>query len=310
MLVVFKKIFYILIILTINLYICEYIGNKLSARAELRRGYRITRLRGAGFPIVRFLKYLSKDNRINIWTFFIFLLSFLIWATVPITSNLILVEMDYSILAAVFFYIGLTTMLVLNSGSTSYSGIFSEAGKKSLILLSFLIPCLLSIASIVFISKTLNLKEVVNSQYQYWNIIFQPLGFLTFFTSSLLQLKLLGISRKNYVSGNIKIGREGTGLVKIIEKISAYMIIFFLIIILSILYLGGWQNIYFIRGEIMIAVKFYLIYIILLLLDKATTRIDNYRLLVRINWGFLIPVSLVNFIVTFGFSIARSFNLF
>ena len=310
MLVFIKKIFYILIIMAVNLYVCEYIGNKLSARVELRRGYGVTRTGGAGFPLIRFLKYLSKDNRFSIWTFFIFLLSFLIWITVPITSNLVLVEMDYSLLTAVIFYIGLIIMLFLNSISTSYGGTFSEISKKSLILVSFLVPGLLSISSIVFINKTLNLKEIVNSQHQYWNIIFQPLGFMALFISLLLQLKLLGIGRKNYLSGIIKIGKEETGFGKIIERFSAYMIVFFLIIILSILYLGGWQNVYFIRGEIMIAVKFYFIYIILLLLDKATSRIDNYKLLVKVNWRFLIPLSLVNFVITFGFSIVRSFNLF
>jgi len=309
-LIFIKKMLYILIILAVNLYICEYISNKLSARVELRRGYSMTRMKSTGFPLVRFLKYLSKDNRLSIWTYFTFLFSFLIWTTVPITSNLVLVEMDYSLLTAVAFYIGLIIMLFLDSCSTSYNNIFSEVSKKLLILLSFLVPCLLSIASIVFINKTLNLKEIVNSQHQYWNIIFQPLGFITLFASSLLQLKLLGISGKNYLSGNIKISREGAGLAKVIERISAYMILFFLIMLLSILYLGGWQNLYFIRGEIMIAVKFYFIYIILLLLDKATGRIDNYKLFTKINWGFLLPLSLVNFAVTFGFSIVRNYNLF
>jgi len=309
-LIFLKKMLYILIILAVNLYICEYISNKLSARVELRRGYSMTRMKSTGFPLVRFLKYLYKDNRLSIWTYFTFLFSFLIWTTVPITSNLVLVEMDYSLLTAVAFYIGLIIMLFLDLCSTSYNDIFSEVSKKLLILLSFLVPCLLSIASIVFINKTLNLKEIVNSQHQYWNIIFQPLGFITLFASSLLQLKLLGISGKNYLSGNIKISREGTGLAKVIERISAYMILFFLIMLLGILYLGGWQNLYFIRGEIMIAVKFYFIYIILLLLDKATSRIDNYKLFAKINWGFLLPLSLVNFAVTFSFSIVRNYNLF
>ncbi|MBU4314286.1 MAG: NADH-quinone oxidoreductase subunit H [Actinobacteria bacterium] len=289
-----------------NLYICEYIGNKLTARIELRRGYRITRIRGAGFPLIRFFKYLSRDNKINIWTFFIFLLSFLMWSAVPITANLVLIEMDYSLLVAITFYIGLIIILFFNSSRTSYSAIFSEASKKVLILLSFLAPVLFSIVSIVLISKTLSLKEIVNSQYQYWNIIFQPLGFITFFISLFLQLKLLGISRKSYLSTEIDIGKEGIGLGKIVEKISAYMIVLFLIIILNILYLGGWQNIYFIRGEIMLAVKFYFIFILLLLMDKTIGRIDSYKLLVRINWKFLIPVSLVNFIVTLGFFIARN----
>jgi NADH-quinone oxidoreductase subunit H len=310
MLIFLKKIIYVLIILAVNLYICEYISNKLLARAELRRGYSMTRAKSAGFPVVRLLKYMSKDNRLSLWSYFTFLFSFLIWITVPITSNLILVEMDFSLLTAVSFYIGLVIMLFLDLCSTSYNEVFSEVSKKLLILLSFIGPCLLSIASIVIINKTLNLKEIVNSQHQYWNIIFQPLGFITLFTSSMLQLKLLGISGKNYLSGSIKIGREGTGLVKIIQRFSAYMIVFFLIMLMSILYLGGWQNLYFIRGEIMIVVKFYFIYIILLLLDKATSRIDSYRLLVKINWGFLLPLSLVNFAVTFGFSIVRNYNLF
>ncbi|GAI39117.1 unnamed protein product, partial [marine sediment metagenome] len=165
---------------------------------------------------------------------------------------------------------------------------------------------LFSIVSIVLISKTLSLKEIVNSQYQHWNIIFQPLGFITFFISLFLQLKLLGISRKSYLSTEIDIGKEGIGLGKIVEKISVYMIVLFLIIILNILYLGGWQNIYFIRGEIVLAVKFYFIFILLLLMDKAIGRIDSYKLLVRINWKFLIPVSLFNFIVTLGFFVARN----
>lgn len=306
MLFVFKKMFYIFAVLLVNLYICEYIGNKLTARIELRRGYRITRIRGAGFPLIRFFKYLSRDNKINIWTFFIFLLSFLMWSAVPITANLVLIEMDYSLLVAITFYIGLIIILFFNSSRTSYSAIFSEASKKVLILLSFLAPVLFSIVSIVLISKTLSLKEIVNSQYQYWNIILQPLGFITFFISLFLQLKLLGISRKSYLSTEIDIGKEGIGLGKIVEKISVYMIVLFLIIILNILYLGGWQKIYFIRGEIMLAVKFYFIFILLLLMDKTIGRIDSYKLLVRINWKFLIPVSLVNFIVTLGFFIARN----
>lgn len=306
MLFVFKKMFYIFAVLLVNLYICEYIGNKLTARIELRRGYRITRIRGAGFPLIRFFKYLSRDNKINIWTFFIFLLSFLMWSAVPITANLVLIETDYSLLVAITFYIGLIIILFFNSSRTSYSAIFSEASKKVLILLSFLAPVLFSIVSIVLISKTLSLKEIVNSQYQYWNIILQPLGFITFFISLFLQLKLLGISRKSYLSTEIDIGKEGIGLGKIVEKISVYMIVLFLIIILNILYLGGWQNIHFIRGEIMLAVKFYFIFILLLLMDKTIGRIDSYKLLVRINWKFLIPVSLVNFIVTLGFFIARN----
>lgn len=310
MLLILKKLFYILLLLIANLYICVYIGNKISARMELRRGYRITRFAAVGFPFTKFIKHLSTDSKINIWTFFIFLFSFLMWSAVPITANLVLIEKDYSLLIAVAFYIGLVVMLLCNSGRSFYNEIFSENSKKILMLLSFVIPLLLSIMSIVLVNKTLSLKEIVNSQYKYWNIVLQPLGFIVFFASMFFQLKLLGINRKSYLSPAVSVGKEGKGLEKAVEKLAVYMVIFFMIVILNILYLGGWQDIYIIRGEIMIAVKFYFIFILLLLLDRITINIDSYRLILKINWKFLLPVSLVNFIITLGFIIAREvFNL-
>lgn len=310
MLIILKKVFYIFAILLVNLYICEYISNKLAARMDLRRGYKISGIKGIGFPLVRFFKYISRSERTNIWTFFIFLFSLLIWGVVPITANLILLEIDYSLLVAPIFYIILLILLFFDSGRTSYSDTYIKSGKKILISLSFLIPALFCIASIVLINKTLSFKEIVNAQHQYWNVILQPLGFMTFFISIFLQLKILGLRGKSYLSPGANIGREGTGLGKIIRKFSIYMIVFFLIIILNILYLGGWQGIYIVRGEILLAIKFYIIFVILLLMDKSLGRIDTYSMLVRINWKFLVPVSLANFIVTFGFFIARDvYNL-
>ncbi|MEA2016539.1 MAG: NADH-quinone oxidoreductase subunit H [Actinomycetota bacterium] len=310
MLVILKKIFYVVIILVVNLYICEYIGNKMTARMELRRGYKITRVASLGFPVSRFIKFLSMDNRVNIWTFFIFLLSFLMWSAVPITGGLVMIEEDYSFLISFTFYIALIAVMLFNSSRSSHSGIFVDNCKKLLIQLSFIVPILLSGIGIVLLNKTLSLKEIVNSQYEYWNIVFQPVGGLIFFISIFFQLKILGMSRRSYVSDSADTGREGKGLGKVIDKISVYMIIFFLIAVLNIMYLGGWQSFYIIRGEIMLAFKFYFIFIILLLMDKMTGRVDSYKLMVRINWKFLIPVSIVNLIITLGFFIARDiYNL-
>ncbi|MDD3818773.1 MAG: NADH-quinone oxidoreductase subunit H [Actinomycetota bacterium] len=305
MLNILKKIFLILLLSGLNLYICEYFSNKLTSRMELRRGYRINKEVSIGFPMIRFLKILSNDRKISIWTVFIFLLSFLIWSAVPLSSNLVLVENDYSLIISISFYLFLIVALIFNLSESSYRKIFSENTKKLLILITFVIPVLLSVISIVLINKTTSLKEIVNSQYRYWNIIMQPLGFLTFFASTSLQFRLLGVSRKGYLSEGTGIGREGKGLDKVIEKISVYMIIFFLIIIMALIYLGGWQNMYIIRGEIMLALKFYLMFFILLLVDRIIIRIDNYKMLIKINFRILIPVSLVNFIVTFSFFILR-----
>jgi len=310
MLVILKKIFFIGLILAVNMYICEYIGNKLTARMELKRGYRITRVASAGFPVIRLVKFLSVDNRVNIWSFLIFLLSFLIWSAVPVTGSLVMIEEDYSFLISFVFYIMLIIAILLGSSRSTYSNVFSENCKKLLINLSFIMPILLCGISVALVNKTLSLKEMVNSQYEYWNIVLQPIGGLVFFVSMFFQLKTLGISRKSYMSNVIEIGKEGKGLGKIIDRVSVYMAVFFLIVILNIMYLGGWQSFYMIRGEVMLAFKFYFVFIMLLLMDKVTGRIDSYKLMVRINWKFLMPVSLFNLIITFVFLVLRDiYNL-
>ncbi len=306
MLTILMKILYIFLVLGVNIYICIYLSNKISARVELRRGYKLTRSGGIGFPVLRFFKYMSKDTSLGIWGFFLFMFSFLIWSTIPITANIMLVDTDYSFLIALFFYMVLLALNIFISGGTGDNFLFSKTIKKMGMMLSFTIPVLFCAASIVLISKTFSIKEIINAQFEYWNIVYQPLGFIVFFSAVLMQFKLFSLNRKNYFYGQSSHAKEGMGLEKAIIRLSEYMMIFFMIIVLIGFYMGGYKNIYFIRGEIILVVKFYFIFIILLLLDKTFGGIDDYRLLVRINWKFLVPLSLVNFLVTLGFIIYRN----
>ena len=306
MLVILKKIACVLAVLGINLYICSYINSRLVPRMELRSGYSMTRVRGLSYPVVKFFKYSSKDYKLNVWEVFIFLFSFLIWSIVPFTPNLVLVDVDYSLFAGIVFYILLLVLNIASGGKTSYNFLFSIITKKTGMLLSFLIPILFSTASVALVNKSMSLKEVVNSQYEYWNVVYQPLGFLVVFVAVLLQLKLSGIGGKNVFIFTKNMHKEGGGLGEAINRLSSYMRLFFLIIILCILYLGGWQNIYFIRGEIGLILKFYIVFIVLLVLDKATCDFDDYEYLISINWRFLVPISIVNFALTLGFFIFRN----
>ena len=125
MLVIFKKIAYILLVLGANLYICSYINSKLVSRMELRSGYSMTKVKSLSYPMVKFLKCLSKDYKLNIWEVFILLFSFLIWSIVPFTSNLVLVDIDYSLFAGIVLYILLLVLNIIGGGKTSYNFLFS-----------------------------------------------------------------------------------------------------------------------------------------------------------------------------------------
>jgi len=310
MVIILKKVIYIILIFAANLYLASFLAGKLNAKMDLARGYVATRASGLSYPFIRIFRFLSKDHKVNFWEFLIFFFSFTIWAVIPLSSNLIIVDLDYNLLAGFLFYVIIIFLNLANASRTEHNYIYSNIAKKTVQILAFFVPVLFCSASIVLVNRALSLGEIVNFQYQYWNVIYQPLGFIAVFASILLHFKLLGINSKNPVLYSENIDKEGLGFGRLITRISNYAILFFLIVILNIFYLGGWQQLFFINGEIMFALKFYIVFVILILLDKATPRLSSYDYLVSINGRFLLPMSAVNFLITLVFFMLRNiYNL-
>ena len=306
MLLILKKTIYILIIVALNLYVCTYLVSKLSSRMELRRGYRMTRVGGIGFPAIRFLSYLGKKANMNIWIFLLFIFSLLIWTVAPISPNLVLVDMDSSLMAAILFIIIIIVLNLASQLTTRYRLIMGEVSRKMIMVLSLTIPIFLSIVSIMLVNRSFGFKEIVSLQHVYWNIVYQPLGFIICLVSIVLMLKIFRLN-KNGVPGAAGFGEhEGNGISRMIMKFSEYTIVTFLIYMTVLLYLGGYKNLFFIKGEIMLGIKFYTVFIFSLFAGKALGNIEDYRLFFRINFKFLIPLALINFVVTLGFFIARN----
>jgi NADH-quinone oxidoreductase subunit H len=307
---IFLKVLYLFLIVCINLYIGSYAVNKISARSEHRRGFTSSRLRGAGYPMLKMLKYLEKDSKILVWEFLLLFFSFFIWTIIPFTQWLDLIRLDADLLIALLFYIILLFLFLINSARSSYGFIFRNLTRNVLMVFTFLVPVFFSIASLVLINRTLTLKEIVGFQYQYWNIIYQPLGFVVFFIYAVLQVKLFGLTKVNTVLYSENIVKETGGFGRLILRIANYMLLFFIIVLMIILYLAGWQNLSFVNGNILFIIKFYAIFFIILLLDRATPSINDYKYLESINWKFLIPVSAANFLLTMIFFILRNiYNL-
>jgi len=311
MAVILKKVIYIILIFGVNLYLASFLASKLNAKTDLARGYVATKARGLSYPFIRVFRFLSKDHKVNFWEFLIFFFSFAIWTVTPLSLNLIIVDLDYNLLVGFLFYIIIIFLNLANSSRSEHNYIYSNMAKKTVQILAFFVPVLFCSVSIVLVNNTLSLSEIVNFQYQYWNVIYQPLGFIVVFASILLHFKLLGINSKNPVLYSENIDREGLGFGRLITRISNYAVLFFLIVILTIFYLGGWQQLFFINGEIMFALKFYIVFVVLILLDKATPRLSSYDYLVSINGRFLLPMAAVNFLITLIFFILRNiYNLF
>jgi len=306
MMLLFKKVIYLYLILVINLYVCSYLLNRISSRFELKRGYTIGRVGGLGYPVLKLFRYLSKNDRLNIWEILIFFFSFFIWTIIPFSPSLIIIRFENDLIIALLFYLVLLFLILMNASRSRYGFVFKNATKNILMIYTFFMPVIFCIAGIVLINRTLTLKEIVGFQYQYWNIVYQPLGFIVMFTSALLLMKLFTVTKKSTLLLGQDILKEGSGFGRLTVRISYYSTLFFIIVMIIILYLAGWQNLFFINGNIIFAVKFYIIFFILVLLDKATPQLNDFNYLVSINWRFLIPVSAVNFLLTIIFFILRN----
>jgi len=310
MLLIFKKIIYIFLIFGINLYFCSYIVNKVSSRSELRRGFVMSRFGGLAYPFVKLFKYLSKDYRLNIWEFMLFFFSIFIWTVIPFSQSLIILKFDYDLIIVLVFYLLLIFINLVIASRSSHGFNYSNFTKKTAMIFSFFTPVLFSVSSLVLINRTLSLREIVNFQYQNWNIIYQPLGFIVVFASIFIQFKLLGLPDRNTFLFSETAEKEGAGIGRFIVVVSYYCIIFSLIVLTVIFYLSGWQPIKFINGYITFGIKFYIIFIILILLDKATPKLNDYKYIASLNLKFLFPISAVNFLMTLIFFLLRNvYNL-
>lgn len=306
MLILLQKIGYIILILGINLYVVSYLNNKIVSRIELRRGYKGYKRGGLGFPFSSSLKYIAKGTPFSIWDIFIFVFSVILWSVVPISFNLYIIESEHNLFFALVLYIMLLIFKVFSVSYSKYNFIISSFLKRTTQTLSLITPLLFSVLSIVILNKSLDFKIIVNSQYQLWNIMYQPIGFVVFFISVILQVKLMNLSDYNQFLITDNIIKEGEGISRLVSRFSNYLIIFFLISLLNILYLGGWQKLFMIDGHIMIALKFYVILVIVVLLERSISGISSINKLINLNYKLLLPLSVFNLAITIVFFILRN----
>ena len=111
-------------------------------------------------------------------------------------------------------------------------------------MIAFEIPFLLSALSVVILSGTLNLTEVVESQIQsYWLIFFLPISAFVFYISSLAELERIPFdlpeAESEIVAGWLT---ETSGMIYGLIQLGSYIKTYALAALFVILFLGGWAG--------------------------------------------------------------------
>ena len=331
-----------LIVETVSIFICVRLERKISAAAQQRIGPDYIGPLGALQAVADGIKLIFKADitpaKADPWLFVIgpaivvipVFLSFLI---VPFGQNLVITDLGIGI----FLWIALSSITPIGLLMAGYS----SNNKYSLLgglraaaqSISYEIPLALAVLAIVMMSNGLSTIDIVNQQSHYgilgWNVWRQPVGFVIFWISALAECERLPFdlpeAEEELVAGY---QTEYTGMKFGLFYVGSYVNLMLSALIVSVLYLGGWsipipveaitgllgvsetapavQILTASLGIVMTMLKAYLLVFLTILLRWTVPRVRIDQLL-DLGWKFLLPISLVNLLVTAGLKLSFPF---
>ncbi|MGH2678491.1 MAG: complex I subunit 1/NuoH family protein, partial [Actinomycetota bacterium] len=186
---------------------------------------------------------------------------------------------------------------------------WASANKFSLIgavraaaqLIAYELPLILAAVAVAMLAGTLSLVGIVEAQRNFWFVLVQPIGLLIFVLASLAELVRtpfdMPIADSEIIFGAYI---EYTGLKFAFFLLSEYAGIVVLSAIASVLFLGGYlapPGLGFIPGWMWMLAKIGGLSFVIIWLRATYPRLREDQLQ-RFSWIVLIPLTLVNILVT------------
>jgi NADH-quinone oxidoreductase subunit H len=164
----------------------------------------------------------------------------------------------------------------------------------------------LSLLGVVAMSGTFNLREIVEAQRDMWNIVPQFLGFFIFFMAGLAETHRLPFdlpeAEAELVAG---FHAEYSGMKFGMFFVGEYMGIVLVSAMTTVLFLGGWLGPAWLPGLAWFALKCFAVITVFILLRASVPR-PRFDQLIAFGWKLLLPLALINLIVTGGIVLWRA----
>ena len=298
----------IFLILAVFGYMFGWVERKLIAKAQYRHGPTYVGKYGILQNFADLVKLFSKasldlDNADSLLysTALPILISLTIFTVMllPIFPSIQTTNIGFGLLL-VFVVIAFMPIAIFLSGYASGNKFADIAAQRSiLMLLSYEIPLMLVIAAIGLISKGYNLQNIIAMQSNAYYIVLMPIGFAVFFIAMLAEIERppfdLMEADSELIAGWITdMSPAYYALVLFLD----YSKVFMSSLLISILFLGGWLGPAPIPGVAWLLIKAIIIAVIAVIIRATTFRMRIDRIL-RMGWLILIPLSLINLIITY-----------
>ena len=329
----------VLVAAVVGVLVTVWLERKISAAVQQRVGPEYAGALGVLQPLADGLKLLVKEDIIpdradsilfTLGPVLVVVPVILSWLIVPFGQNLLISDVGVGI----FLWISLSSVQpigLLMSGYASNNKYSLLGGLRAAAQsISYEIPLALAVLAVVMMSNSLSTVDIVNQQtgagVLSWNIWRQPVGFLIFWICALAECERLPFdlpeAEEELVAGY---QTEYSGMKFALFYLGSYINLVLSALLVSILYLGGWgfpipvewlaswlgqpidaplvKLITGTVGIVMTVLKAYLLVFIAILLRWTTPRVRIDQLL-DLGWKFLLPLALVNLLVTAALKLA------
>src|ERR1035438_10053473 len=235
---------------------------------------------------------------------------FLGFAVLPMGRNMVLVDMDASLLF--FFAIGASTELSVFMAGWSSRNKYSLLGAMRAVaqMISYEIPLLMSSVAVVMISGSLSLNKIVEAQNQYtWGLphwyLFTPWGFAGFVLYAIAAMAETNRSPFDLPEGESELVAgyftEYSGFKFALFFLGEYLAMFSISGLGTTLFLGGWSAPFSFLGWVPSWIWFFsklLLSICVFIWLRGTLPRLRQDQLMNFAWKFVLPMTLLNLMVT------------
>ncbi len=194
----------------------------------------------------------------------------------------------------------LNTLGILLAGWGSNNKYALLGGSRAVAqILAYKIPLLISVMTIIMMSGSYSLRDIVLAQNHGWYVLYQPLLFIVYITAITLETNRspfdFSEAESELVAG---FHTEYSGMGFSLFFLAEYSYMFIAAALASILFLGGWQGPW-LPGPVWSLIKIYGIIFLLMWFRWTFPRLRIDQML-SLGWKILLPITLVNFLVTAG----------
>jgi NADH-quinone oxidoreductase subunit H len=324
---ILKAIAFILLFLTVAA-ILTYVERRISAFIQDRLGPNRVGPFGLFQPVADLIKILFKEEIIpanadktlhTIAPIISLFVASSIIAVLPIGEKIVIGGKEIKLIVADvnigFLYIlALSSMgvygITLSGWSSNNKYSLLGALRASAQMISYELSLGLSLVGVVLVSGSIRIDEIIKSQANVWNIFYQPVGFIIFLVSAFAETNRLPFdlpeAEPELVAGY---HTEYSGMKFGAFYLAEYTNVITASLLTTAFFLGGWYfpfidiysglntNIAAILQIIVFFAKAGII-IFLFMLVRWTLPRFRYDQLMRLGWQVLLPLALLNVLVT------------